>query len=80
MDLLTNKPPILTNSLAKNEEDDLFNGGRALAPVDKDFLYSEKRLSQSPKLGLPREKDKLYIEKVVLDVCLLIFDWFIEDF
>lgn len=63
MNLLNSKTEILS-SLTKNEEEDIFNGGRSLAPMDKEFLYGEKRLSLSPRLGLPKEKDKLYIEKV----------------
>lgn len=52
-------------SLAKPEEEDLFSPGRSVAPMDNEFLYGEKRLSASPRLGLPKEKDKLYIEKVI---------------
>ncbi len=63
MTALHSKQEILS-SLAKNEEEDIFNVGRSLPPIDNDFLFGEKRLSLSPKLGLPREKDKLYIEKV----------------
>ena len=45
-----------------------------MAPMDKEFLYGEKRLSGSPRLGLPKEKDKLYIEKVIwLGLGLILF-------